>query len=207
MVVLCFYFFVENYKPMLLFNFGKLTEYPFNAEVWGTVSDWVMIFVTAGTAYLLWRTFRSQNDSIDIQNRTLMGQQEFNLLQEEINRVTVIPLITIHNIKRTSDTSQSVTLILNKNPAYLFAVFKNDVGYFAVGFEHHLGVVNNWPEGGKITIENIATITDSPKDMVFSYRDISNRLYVQFLRLEINGRFMLSTPFLKTEEELNNGNG
>lgn len=34
--------------------------FPFYAEVWGTVSDWVMIAVTAGTAVFLFLTLRSQ---------------------------------------------------------------------------------------------------------------------------------------------------
>ena len=33
---------------------------PFNFDVWGTVSEWVYVFVTAITGYLIWRTLRSQ---------------------------------------------------------------------------------------------------------------------------------------------------
>jgi len=36
-------------------NFG-----PVNAEVWGTVSDWVMVGVTGLTAFFLWKTLKSQ---------------------------------------------------------------------------------------------------------------------------------------------------
>lgn len=35
-------------------------KYPFIADVWGTVSDWVMIAVTGLTAYFLYKTLRSQ---------------------------------------------------------------------------------------------------------------------------------------------------
>jgi len=40
---------------MAINNFG-----PFNAEVWGTVSDWVVVAVTTTTAFFIYRTFRSQ---------------------------------------------------------------------------------------------------------------------------------------------------
>lgn len=36
-------------------NFG-----PFEADVWGTVSDWMTVIVAGFTAFLIWRTFRSQ---------------------------------------------------------------------------------------------------------------------------------------------------
>ncbi len=36
----------------------------FPAEVWGTVSDWVMIVVTGGTGFLIWQTLKSQREVI-----------------------------------------------------------------------------------------------------------------------------------------------
>jgi len=33
---------------------------PFSSDVWGTVSDWIYIIVTATTLYFIYRTFRSQ---------------------------------------------------------------------------------------------------------------------------------------------------
>lgn len=41
-------------------NFGQLTEYPFNAQVWGNASDVAMVIVTAVTAWFLIKTFREQ---------------------------------------------------------------------------------------------------------------------------------------------------
>src|SRR5690554_4717363 len=46
---------------------NMLFEFPFIAEVWGTVSDWVMIFVTAITAYLLWNTLQEQKEFTKIE--------------------------------------------------------------------------------------------------------------------------------------------
>jgi len=36
-------------------NFG-----PFQSEVWGNVSDWLVFFATVGTGLLIWRTLNSQ---------------------------------------------------------------------------------------------------------------------------------------------------
>jgi hypothetical protein len=49
--------------------------FPFPADIWGTVSDWVMIAVTAITAYFLWRTLKSQKEVQQTQNRLLKIEQ------------------------------------------------------------------------------------------------------------------------------------
>src|SRR5690606_38573668 len=38
----------------------KLLTFPFEAAIWGSVSDWGMIFVTGITAVFLYKTLRSQ---------------------------------------------------------------------------------------------------------------------------------------------------
>ncbi len=50
-------------------------EFPFPAEVWGTVSDWVMIVVTSLTALFLYNTLRSQKDVQKAQNKLLEIEQ------------------------------------------------------------------------------------------------------------------------------------
>lgn len=50
-------------------------QYPFPADVWGTVSDWVMVIVTFFTAIFLYRTLRSQKDVQHAQNRFLEIEQ------------------------------------------------------------------------------------------------------------------------------------
>ena len=44
-----------------------ITHFPFYVEIWGTVSDWIMIFVTAFTAIYLVKTFRQQNTALEIE--------------------------------------------------------------------------------------------------------------------------------------------
>lgn len=43
-----------------------LYKYPYIAEVWGTVSDWVMVIVTTLTAVFLILSFRAQKRANDI---------------------------------------------------------------------------------------------------------------------------------------------
>jgi hypothetical protein len=49
---------------MDLNNFG-----PFQADVWGTFSDWIMIIVTGITAYYLYRTLQSQKEVSILQKK------------------------------------------------------------------------------------------------------------------------------------------
>lgn len=50
-------------------------KFPFLSEVWGTVSDWVMIIVTGVTAYLLYKTLNAQKEVQLVQNRFLEIEQ------------------------------------------------------------------------------------------------------------------------------------
>jgi hypothetical protein len=52
-----------------------MLAFEFPADVWGTVSDWVMITVTAVTAYFLWNTLKSQKEVQATQNRLLKIEQ------------------------------------------------------------------------------------------------------------------------------------
>lgn len=54
---------LKIFMVILDINWGQLNEYPFNAQVWGTASDWIMIFVTLGTAVLLIRTLQEQRNA------------------------------------------------------------------------------------------------------------------------------------------------
>jgi hypothetical protein len=47
----------------------------FPADVWGTVSDWVMIIVTTITAYFLYKTLKSQKEVQQAQNKFLEIEQ------------------------------------------------------------------------------------------------------------------------------------
>jgi hypothetical protein len=52
-----------------------MTAFQFPADVWGTVSDWIMIGVTTTTAIFLYRTLRSQREVQQAQNKLLKIEQ------------------------------------------------------------------------------------------------------------------------------------
>ena len=48
-----------------------LFKFPFQADVWGTASEWIMIVVTGITAWFLYKTLQSQNRLYDIEHLRL----------------------------------------------------------------------------------------------------------------------------------------
>jgi hypothetical protein len=65
-------------------NFG-----PFQSDVWGSFSDWVMLIVTFFTLLYLIKTFKAQHNSLGIQQKTLESQlvvQKAQQLSTEIEQ-------------------------------------------------------------------------------------------------------------------------
>ena len=50
-------------------------KFPFLSDIWGTVSDWVMIGVTSLTAFFLYKTLKSQKEVQQAQNKILQIEQ------------------------------------------------------------------------------------------------------------------------------------
>lgn len=58
---------------MDLNNFG-----PFSFDVWGSVSDWLVVSVTAATGVLIWKTLKSQTEVLRLQQKqTEMSEVSF----------------------------------------------------------------------------------------------------------------------------------
>lgn len=61
--------------PVILFllisfifrSYSNILVFPFNVEIWGTVSDWFMVWVTAITAIYLIKTFKKQQRLSEIE--------------------------------------------------------------------------------------------------------------------------------------------
>lgn len=97
---------------ILKINWGLLWERPFYPEVWGTVSDWVMVFVTIGTAIFLIKTF--------------LEQKKINDFQLENYRESILPHFTVHTDVH-QDSGQGgrylyVKMLLKENSVSFFAV-------------------------------------------------------------------------------------
>jgi hypothetical protein len=92
-------------------NFG-----PFNSDVWGTVSDWIMVLVTAITLYFLWRTLVSQQKALLSQLEVQKLQQQTTLIEQERFRLEVQPNFTMFISKkeiRIKDDQIEIILILD----------------------------------------------------------------------------------------------
>ena len=75
---------------------------PFSAEVWGTVSEWVVAIVTGGTAWLLYQTFKSQ---ISVQR----NQQRITDIEGERFRIEYKPILLI-DFKSVKNTLSNVNM-------------------------------------------------------------------------------------------------
>lgn len=99
------YLLIINLKT----NFGQILEYPFNVDIWGTVSDWVMVLVTAITFYFLYQSFRQQ------QVLSNYERIKFNSL---IKPSVVLELV--HNFDMNQNSfSLSFNLICKKHKLFL----------------------------------------------------------------------------------------
>lgn len=81
----------------LFYNKYDLFRLPFDVNVWRTVSDWVMIFVTAITAYYLYQSLKSQRE-IQLMQQKVTKMEEYDYLMKikpdfkiSIDRSTIKP--------------------------------------------------------------------------------------------------------------------
>ena len=75
-------------------------EFPFNVEIWGTVSDWAMVVITAATGLLLYLTLRAQL------NLTKIERYKYKLLvKPELKADVRLMLISTKNGKRSASVN------------------------------------------------------------------------------------------------------
>jgi len=86
--IIVFFLFYDKYD---------LFRFPFEADVWGTASDWVMIFVTAITAFYLYQSLKSQRE-IQLMQQKVTKIEEYDYLMKikpdfkiSIDRCTIKP--------------------------------------------------------------------------------------------------------------------
>lgn len=73
---------------------SDLRTFPFEAEVWGTVADWIMIFVTFITAVLLYHNLQSQI-------RVTSLQQQIAEIEQDKHRMSTMPKIQATKMRST----------------------------------------------------------------------------------------------------------
>lgn len=77
---------------------NDLFEFPFISNVWGSVSDWLMILVTGVTAIFLYRTLRSQQKTQDL-------QADLNRLHHRQHKKNIMPYFVV--FEENSENSPS----------------------------------------------------------------------------------------------------
>lgn len=164
-------------------NFGQLTEYPFNAQVWGAASDWVMIFVTALTAIYLIRTFKEQKRSNDI--------------SENRDRREVMPIFDVKLLHEGTGWNQSglsIKAILSQNSAFFLEILK---GELITNISEH--TANYLKIGDVITFKvdlkrwNSIKKDDKELALFFLYKDVDGRDYTQPIWY-LNGKLEIEPP-------------
>jgi hypothetical protein len=92
----------------------------FNSDVWGTVSDWVMVSVTSITAYYLYQTLKAQKD-VQRDQRTLTEIEVFR------HRESIKPVFTFtkpHEVNYANDLiGYSASFTLTRQLAKNIEVF------------------------------------------------------------------------------------
>lgn len=154
---------------------NSLFEFPFIAEVWGTVSDWVMVCVTAITAYYLYQT--------------LQEQKEFTKIELERYARENPPTFTSNNIGKTGyNTTLPQTFKVRLENNQLKNLSINVV--FPTGFS----VKHNYTSSESLLRDSEIVFTiDSDNDntslkgchgtITFKYNDMLNNRYIQVLEI------------------------
>lgn len=90
----------------LFYGKSDLFRFPFDASVWGTASDWVMICVTIVTAVFLIKSFKEQRKSNEIAYKTFLS--------------TIIPVFSAEADYNEIDENpfSNIKITQRKNAAY-----------------------------------------------------------------------------------------
>lgn len=181
---------------------------PFEAETWGSISDWFMVCVTAVTGFLIWRTLKSQL-------KMQLLQQTITEIERHRFRESIKPKFKL-SIKRTDLFEVHETVRIEAE----FTIFAVDHVAFMVEVtiikngEFDFNPANSYPRlYNKITpgMNPILKGTIEKKhkeddkkyllnfDVVIRYQDLYKNRYQQIIKCVINegpGIILPAEPFL-----------
>jgi len=104
-----------------------LFKFPFPSDVWGTVSDWVMVSVTSLTALYLFKTLKSQQDVQRTQNElfkieSLRFKESIKPILKYSGSTDIMKpgeenkkILTIEVINETNSIALEISKIVSKN--------------------------------------------------------------------------------------------
>lgn len=170
--------FVNNWL-VLNKNYPHITMFdiPLQADVWGTVSDWVMIVVTAFTAYYLVKSFREQKIITQLEQKRFLD--------------SYLPILEVINIVYTNIQSVSKTefnIIIKSNSLQNLRISHNFPDSFNITVPY---VINNVMIAKEKKLSFSVSFVLEPvfievneysgNTIVFEYEDYLGNKYQQYL--------------------------
>lgn len=120
---------------------SDLNDYPHDATVWGTVSDWAMVVVTATTAIVIWRTLRSQTkvEEVEVRRHLYSILPQFHILNaDRANNPFASPPVTlviacrenpIDDLALVDDSGGKVSMTTYPRGAAADPAFELEIGF------------------------------------------------------------------------------
>lgn len=112
-----------------LYEQSKLSDRPFDPNVWGTVSDWCLVIVTALTAIYLIKTFKAQQ-----KNRLIELMPNFELVLENdrymirLSNATAFNIRVFYHVKEKQVAKSISVWHTYHNPVYAHSVPESNIG-------------------------------------------------------------------------------
>lgn len=177
----------------------------FDVDIWGTVSDWLMVLVTTITAYYLYKTLQSQKDVQDIQAK--LYEIETIRFRESIK-----PSFKFSIEKGTPKEGENISFfviqISNESNNLALSITINSVDTKDIKRQFLFGKPKDFLKSGDepiniyYTLENNSKITNV---VIFEldYEDISGVKYKQSVECSLNQYFHFLKPNLARTKKQN----
>ncbi|MBE8712513.1 hypothetical protein [Sphingobacterium hungaricum] len=154
----------------------------FNSNVWGTVSDWIMIIVTSITAVLLLKSFSAQKTSNEISyknyRKTIRPYFSVTIESEEFG---------VGNFKKF------LTLKVNDNNAFDLQVVEFKTDYIVTLDFIPSFMSTNQEYSVEINEKGLTTINQEPEKIaMISFKDTEGNNYMQEIFVYNIGDFYIS---------------
>ncbi len=166
----------------IYYDTNDLFRFPFNSNVWGTASDWIMIFVTVITAILLVRTFEEQKRANNIaysqHRKTILPKFRLEGLHFEDIRDNGFLRVYVHDNE-----------LYDLDVSFISNTFIDESHYFPQVMTPNTNLV--------LHIRDLnENHTGTRQCCSFTYTDNEGNKYEQRLELQIPGSFRITPPRL-----------
>jgi hypothetical protein len=150
----------------------KLNDFgPFHSDVWGNVSEWIMVAVTATTLYYIVKTLNSQQE---VQKMEAENQRHS---QRQYLR-SMLPVVSLLPGTSSASSLRQFIFVLNDNKAKNLTFWLNDnlMSFTPMPFEIPIGFHYHFRISHKNTEESDL---EKGKNFALRFQDIEGNLYEQ----------------------------